>query len=86
MRSTKYSLRHHLKYNQEANETMWSTCIVKQQIVSYWRIYIKSSKKNIWIRRSWILTCSTIVTWSQPRKNWSIGICKYCISMKAIWS
>jgi hypothetical protein len=66
MRSTKYLLIHHLKYDYEANETMWSSCIVKQQIVPYWRIYVKSSKKNIWIRRSWILTwfitCGLILT------------------------
>jgi hypothetical protein len=56
MRSINYSLIHHLKYNFEANETIWSTCIVNKQIVPYWRIYVKSSKKSISIRRSWILT------------------------------
>jgi hypothetical protein len=44
-------LRYHLKYDHEANRTMWLTCIVKQQIVPYWRIYIKPSKKNIGTRR-----------------------------------
>jgi hypothetical protein len=51
MRSTKYSLIHHLKDDYEANGTVWSICIVNQQIVSYWRIYVKSSKKSIWTRR-----------------------------------
>jgi hypothetical protein len=42
-----YSLIHLLKYNYEASGTMWSICIVNQWIVSYWRIYVKSSKKLI---------------------------------------
>jgi hypothetical protein len=25
---------------------MWSTCIVKKQIVPYWRIYVKPNKKK----------------------------------------
>jgi hypothetical protein len=66
MRSTKYSMVHHLKYDYEANGTMSSTCIIKQQIVPYWRIYVKSSKKSIWTRRCWILawfiTCGLILT------------------------
>jgi hypothetical protein len=45
MRSIKYSLIYHSKYNYEANGTMWSKCIVKQQIVPYWRIYVKSRRK-----------------------------------------
>jgi hypothetical protein len=56
LKSTKYSFIHHLKFGYEANRTMWSTCIVKQQIVLYWRIYVKSSKKLIWTTRSCILT------------------------------
>jgi hypothetical protein len=66
MKSTKYSLTHHLNYNYEANGTIWSTCLVNQKIVPYWRINIKSSKELIWSRRSWILTwfntCGLILT------------------------
>jgi hypothetical protein len=30
MKVQMYSLIHHLKYNYEANGTMWSTCVVNQ--------------------------------------------------------
>jgi hypothetical protein len=60
-----YSLINLLKYNYEASGTMWSMCTINQQIVSYWRIYVKSSKKKlIWTRRSF----SRISLW----KIWSV--------------
>jgi hypothetical protein len=45
MRSTKYSLIHHLKYDYEANGNRWSTCIVKQQIVPYWKSMLSQARK-----------------------------------------
>ncbi len=61
-----YSLIHHLKYNYETNGTIWPICIVNQQIVPYWRIYVKPSKKNTWTKRKWILTwfntCGLLIT------------------------
>jgi hypothetical protein len=60
------SLIYLLEYNYGANGTIWSIYDINQWIVPYWRIYVKSSKKSIWIRRHWILTwfitCGLILT------------------------
>jgi hypothetical protein len=61
-----YSLMYLLKYNYGVNRTMWSICVVNQQIVPYWRIYVNPNKKNTWSRRKWILTwfntCGLLIT------------------------
>jgi hypothetical protein len=36
-----------LEYNYEAKETMWSICVVNQQIVLYWRIYVAKHEEHM---------------------------------------
>jgi hypothetical protein len=60
------SLIYLLEYNYGANETIWSIYDVNQWIVPYWRVYVKSSKKNTWTIRkiilTWFNTCSSLIT------------------------
>jgi hypothetical protein len=80
MKSTKHSLIYLLKYNYEANETMWSTYLVNKEVVPYWIINIKPSKELTWttnlVQHLWldlnqerideVLLLSIEYLWKQP--------------------
>jgi hypothetical protein len=67
-----YSLINVLKYNYEASGTMWSMCTINQQIVSYWRIYVKSSKKTYMNKKKFF-------------KNKSMEDMKCCVGQDGSW-
>jgi hypothetical protein len=85
MKVQMYSLIHLLKYNCEANGTMWSTC-VNHQIVPYWRIYVMPSKKITWIRRKRILIWFNISGLLITKKELISATSKYWIFMEVTWS
>jgi hypothetical protein len=60
---------------------MSSTCIVNQQIVPYWRIYVKPSKKNIWTRRRF----SRMSLWKTWSNVWDIMVVEQGLIRTSSW-